>query len=219
MLFNSGPLISPLPLFALLSQNGFGRSISRPPSRDMMESPSSLHSHLPPLASLHGNNCMLLLLLALSTHSSPSFSAVLLVDIPRNALVFLSTDGFTSHTLSLDGDSPLTAMLWPRSIFVTHTGGGGGEEEKELAVTISLGEMFGKIWRVGLNLSLLSERETRRAKGDGVPLPPLSESLSSSPSLVLDWSDFDASISVRGLRAKTRVGMSRDKLIYPDLLD
>jgi hypothetical protein len=231
MLFSSLHSKPPRPPYELrvLSPPGSGRSFNPLHSRGMMASRSSPRS--PPhrrlihsLPCLHGNNCkfrlfhscctdcQLLLPLTLSL-SSPSDSAVLLVDTPRNSLLLLSADGFTSLSLSLEGDSSQSAILWPRSLVVS---GHDSESASLDSLVLYLGEIFGKIWRVNLNLTTIYEREMQRGKD---PIPPLSDCLSPDPSLVVDSSDFDASVTVRGLVSKTRQGMSRAELMYPDILD
>jgi hypothetical protein len=128
--------------------------------------------------------------------------------MPKNSLHFLSTDGFISSTLSLYDGFSVNAVLWPRSLLTL-------EISSDHILNLFIGEIFGKIWRVKVNLLKLYQYQSESIDA----IYTLADCLITPPEMIYDESDFDASISIRNMIQKKKFEMNRSEMIYPDILD
>ncbi|CAE7521185.1 unnamed protein product, partial [Symbiodinium microadriaticum] len=84
---------------------------------------------------------------------SPSHSwneqSVIIPDTSGNSLHFVSEDSFTSSLVSVYDGLGSKAVVWPRSIAVRRSYSPGDDS----TAVVFVGELLGRIWRIGLDLS------------------------------------------------------------------
>ena len=136
----------------------------------------------------------------------------MLVDLVTNDLIFLSLDGFTSYSIDLYHDIYEYPIVWPRTI--TSPVSSSTSISSDI-LTIYIGEIFGKIWKVQLNTTILYENHLAISSSHS---KLLSQSII-EPILLLDLSNYPASLEIRNLIRNQKFLDERSELIFPDILD
>lgn len=132
--------------------------------------------------------------------------------------MFLSFDGFTSYSIDLYREIYGNTIVWPRTITTSYLSSSSSSSSSSLPsdlLTLYIGEIFGKIWEVKLNTTILYENHLKVTSSKS---KLLSQSVMET-NLLFDNSKYPASIEIRNLITKQKFLFQKSELIFPEILD